>query len=239
MAAKAGHVEVDLARRLACVDQVEQPVAARDLAHFGGRVDEAGLRRDMRDCDKPHARGCEPLQRVGVDPAGGVRRGDLDVQVPAAGLLQEGEIVRGMFRRMGQNVVPFGQGKGVEGGIPGAGCVFGEGNLIRLAAQEGGEFAVVGGKRRRRFASGLAAADLALAGKVAGERGLDRVGHQRGARVVEMGDRRAGWRLGTQAGDVHQCPPNSHSVCTCIPSFSRSRRPPRSGRSITKAQPIT
>ena len=98
VAADLVHVNGHLADRLAGVQQVERADLTRNGADLGGGIDQATVRRHMRDGDQAHALVRHLAQRLNRELARLVVGNDLDHRAGLARDLEVGDVVALMLR---------------------------------------------------------------------------------------------------------------------------------------------
>lgn len=136
MAADAIDVEIDLASRLASIEQVEDPVTPGDFADLLGRVHQAAEGRDMGEGNQAGLR-CDGRFQCGkVHLTGPVVVDDIDLDAGAGLHLQQGNVVGDILRTRGDHPVPGPEGDCVKGHVPCTGGILDIGNFIRARADK-------------------------------------------------------------------------------------------------------
>jgi hypothetical protein len=205
-----GHVDRQLADRLAGVQQVRHAGRPSQRADLRGRVDQPAVRGHVGDRDQ---RGT-PLQLAGevVERREAVRVAldHLDHRAGAAGDLEQRDDVARVLGADGQHAVAGAQVVRVERHVPAAGGVFHDGDLARRAADQPGDRRVRVVHAGRRRLGRLVSADPLLQAEVADHRVGDGGGREGGARVVEVHHVFAAGRLPAGPGNV------DHVACASV-----------------------
>ena len=221
------HVEGQLARGLAGIDEVPDVGVPEGCADAGDVVHQAVLGgavgdRDDRDVVVEHR-----AEGVHVDAAVGVVRDELDLRTGAVGHLQQGQDVGGVLGGRHEDAVTGVEGPGVhdgqEGPVPSGRGGLHEGDLVRSCAEEGGGGVADGLDPVACLGMGLVPADLLLPAEVV-DHGLGHDGRGQGrARVVQVGHPGAARGLGPQAVHIQGGVSGGHPCIQAGPVPSRSR----------------
>ena len=188
VAADPGNVDRHLANGLTGVEQIENAVGAGDAPDRGGRVHQAAIGRHVRDGDQLDARVDHAFERFDIEFAVWVAGDDVDNGAGAAGDLQEGDVVAGVFRLGGENAVAGSEADGIESHVPGRCGVFDQCDLRAVGVQETRDQIVDRFDLAVRRRGGFVAADLRFKLEMAKLRGQHRCWHQRRTGIVEMQD---------------------------------------------------
>jgi hypothetical protein len=202
VALEARDVEVELARRLARVQQERDAGRLGDRADLLGRVHQAALGGHVGDGDQLDVAVDAPPQLFDVQLARRVVADHLDDRAGAPGDLQERDGVAGVLRPGRQDPVAGAERERVEHRLPGARRVVGQRDVVALRAEQPGHRRVHRVQAVRRFGGGFVPADQRFVAQVLD----DGVGHDgRGqcrARVVEVDHLGAARGFAARAFDV-------------------------------------
>src|ERR687887_900683 len=222
--AEAAHVDLELAHRLARVEEHEAADAVHELRRLRDRVDEAAVRRYVHERDDPHALVERPLERVEVELAGRVGRHHLDARVVLPRPLEGRDRVARVLGAREQDPVSGGERHRVEELRPRAGRAVQERDVFRGAAEEPREAVAHAGEVGGALLLRRVAAHRGLAPQVSDDRLQDRRRRQRGAGAVEEDAVPAAGRLGPDALEVDHSPASSRSCCASETSTSGPAR---------------
>ena len=196
------------------------PAARAERADRGGGVDEAALRRDVDERDELDALVEHRRERADVDLAVLVVGHDDDRGAGAVGDLAQRDVVARVLRVRGEDAVAGLELERVEGHVPRARGVLDDRDLVALAADQPRDRVVAVLDAVLALGLRLVAADRRLAAQVLDHRLEHRLGRERGAGVVEVGDLLDAGRVGAGAGDV-----DAIVSPACAPRSSGCRRP--------------
>ena len=170
VAADGIHVHLQLADRLAGIEQIGNAVRAGHLADLGGGIHQSAVGGNMGDGNEPGASVDHAAERGNIGLAGCVIRNDPHDDALALRDLQVGKIVAGVLGGGRQDDVAGAQRQGIEGHVPGPGRVLDIGDLVGCGADQPSGFGVEAVDCGTRLGLGLVAADLALALQMADDR---------------------------------------------------------------------
>src|SRR5439155_19474958 len=116
--------------------KIEYAMLACNLAHFHNRVDQSPISRDVGDSNKLHTVVDGLAQYLKRDLPMRIVRNDLDRRTRFLSDLQEGDVVAGILCHGCKDAIPRFKRDGVEGHVPGASCIFNDGDLIARTTYE-------------------------------------------------------------------------------------------------------